>query len=93
MLPGLEPEPADIAWLLTDTLAATSDDPDELPQQIRDSIPPGQEQQAFDAMSLSPHPDAASVLSMIGKHHPDKRIAKAARKSAYKVASRPGPAR
>jgi hypothetical protein len=93
MLPGLEPEAADIAWLLTDTLAATSDDPDELPLQIRDSIPPGQEQQAFDAVALSPHPDAASVLSMIGKHHPDKRIAKAARKSAYKVASRPRPAR
>jgi hypothetical protein len=93
VLPGLEPEAADIAWLLTDTLAATADDPDELPQQIRDSIPPGQEQQAFDAISMSPHPDAASVLSMIGKHHPDKRIAKAARKSAYKFASRPGPAR
>ncbi len=93
MLPGLEPEVADIAWMLTDTLAATSDDPDELPQQIRDSIPPGQEQQAFDAISLSPHPDAASVLSLIGKHHPDKQIAKAARKSAYKIASRPRPAR
>jgi hypothetical protein len=93
LLPGLEPEPADIAWLLTDTLAATSDDPEELAQQIRESIPPGQEQQAFDAISLSPHPDAASVLSLIGKRHPDKRIAKAARKSAYKVASRPGPAR
>jgi hypothetical protein len=92
MLPGLEPEVADIAWMLTDTLAATSDDPDELPQQIRDSIPPGQEQQAFDAISLSPHPDAASVLSLIGKHHPDKQIAKAARKSAYKIASRPRPA-
>jgi hypothetical protein len=93
MLPGLEPEPADVAWLLTDALAATADDLDELPQQILESIPPGQEQQAFDAISLSPHPDAASVLSMIGKHHPDKRIAKAARKSAYKVASRPRPAR
>jgi hypothetical protein len=93
MPPGLEPEAADIAWLLTDTLAATADDPAELPQQIRDSIPPGQEQEAFDAISMSPHPDAASVLSMIGKHHPDTRIAKAARKSAYKLASRPGPAR
>jgi len=66
-----------------------SDDPDELPQQIRDAIPPGQEQQAFDAISLSPHPDAASVLSLIGRNHPDKRIAKAARKSAYRAASRP----
>ena len=49
MLPGLEPEAADIAWMLTDTLAVTSGDPDELPQRIRDAIPAGQEQQAFDA--------------------------------------------
>src|SRR5258708_5020213 len=89
VLPGLEPDASDLAWVLTDTLAATSDDPDALPGQIRDSIPPGQEQQAFDAISLSPHPDAASVLSLIGRHHPDKRIAKAARRSAYRAASRP----
>ena len=93
VLPGLEPELADLAWLLTDVLAALSDDPDELPQQIRDAVPPGQEQQVFDAMSQSPHPDAASVLSLIGQHHPDKRIAKAARRSAYRAASRPKRAR
>jgi hypothetical protein len=93
VLPGLEPEAADIGWMLTDTLAAMSGEPDELPQQIRDAIPPGQEQQAFDAISLSRHPDAASVLSLIGRHHPDPRIAKAARGSAYKAASRPGPVR
>jgi hypothetical protein len=93
VLAGLEPDAADVAWMLTDALAATCDDPDELPQRIRDAIPPGQEQQAFDAISMSPHPDAASVLSLIGKHHPDKRIAKAARRSAYKAANRPRPAR
>jgi hypothetical protein len=89
VLPGLEPELDDLAWLLMDLLAAMSDDPDELPQRIRDSVPSGQEQQVFDAMSCSPHPDAASVLSLIGKHHPDKRIAKAARRSAYRAASQP----
>ena len=93
MLPGLEPELADLAWLLTDVLAALSDDPDELPQQIRDSVPPGQEQQMFDAMSRSAHPDAASVLSLIGERHPDKRIAKEARRSAFRAASRPKRAR
>jgi hypothetical protein len=93
VLPGLEPELADLAWLLTDVLAALSDDPDELPQQLRDSVPPGQEQQVFDAMSRSSHPDAASVLTLVGQHHPDKRIAKAARRSAYRAASRPKPAR
>ena len=46
---------------------------------------------AFDAISLSPHPDAADVLSLIGKHHPDKQIAKAARRSfdTLVIASKP----
>jgi hypothetical protein len=89
VLPGLEPEAADIAWMLIDTLAVMSGDPDELPQRIRDAIPAGQEQQAFDAISLSSHPDAAAVLTLIGKHHPGKQIAKAARRSAYRASSRP----
>jgi hypothetical protein len=89
VLPGLEPEAADLAWMLTDTLAATSGDPDELQQQMRDAIPAGQEQQAFDLISVSSHPDAAAVLTLIGKHHPGKQIAKAARRSAYRVSSRP----
>ena len=87
VLPGLEPEAADLAWMLTDTLAATSGDPDELQQQMRDAIPAGQEQQAFDLISVSSHPDAAAVLTLIGKHHPGKQIAKAARRSAYRVSS------
>jgi hypothetical protein len=90
---GLEPELDDLAWLLTDVLAALSDDPDELRQQIRNSVPPGQEQLVFDAMSRSPHPDAASALSLIGQHHPDKQVAKSARRSAHRAASRPKPAR
>jgi hypothetical protein len=89
---GLEPDEADVAWLLIDTLAVMAEAPDELPQQVRDSIPAGTEQQAFGAMSRSLHPDAASVLSLIGKHHPDKRIAKAARTSAFRAGSRPRPA-
>jgi hypothetical protein len=89
VLPGLEPEAADIAWILTDTLAATSGDPDELQQQMRDAIPAGREQEALDAISLSAHPDAAAVLTLIGRHHADKQIAKAARRCAYRASSRP----
>jgi hypothetical protein len=86
---GLELELADLAWLLIDLVAAVSDDPDELEQQIRDSVPAGQEQQMFDAMSQSSHPDAAGVLSLIGQHYPDKQLAKAARRSTHRAASRP----
>jgi hypothetical protein len=91
VLAGLEPEAADLAWMLIDGLAAAAD-PDELADRTREAIPPGMERQAFDAMSRSPHPDAASVLSLIGKHHPDKQIAKAARTSAFRAGSRPRPA-
>jgi hypothetical protein len=45
----------------------------------------------FDAISRSPHPDAATVLSLVGKHHPDKRVAKAARGSAHHARTRPKP--
>jgi hypothetical protein len=86
-----EPEAADAVWLLIDTLAAMAETLDELPHLVRDSIPADTEQEAFDAISLSPHPDAASVLSLIGRHHPDKRIAKAARRSAFRAGSRPKP--
>lgn len=89
MQAGLEPEVGDIAWVLTDMLAALSDSPAELPQMLRESVPVGQEQQVFDAMSQLAHPDVAGVLSLIGKHHPDRRIAKAARRSAYRAGRRP----
>jgi hypothetical protein len=91
-IPGLEPEPGDLVWLLVDLLAVVSPgDAEELVQQLADSVPPGQEREAFGAMAASPHPDAARVLTMIGKLHPDKRIAKAARTSAYQAPGRPRP--
>jgi hypothetical protein len=91
-LPGLEPDVSDAAWLLTDTLAALSDVADELPGLISKAIPSGQEQHVFEAVSRSPHPDAAAVLTLIGKYHPDKRIAKTARGSAHRMRTRPKPA-
>jgi hypothetical protein len=85
-LPGLEPEPGDLAWLLIDLLAVIPpDDPGELAIQLADSVPVGREREAFDAMARSAHPDAGRVLTLIGKLHPDKRIAKAARTSAYQA--------
>lgn len=90
--PDLEPDASDIAWLFIDTLGVLSDSLDELPAQITESIAPGEEQQLFDAISRSPHPDAAAALSLIGRHHPDKRIAKAARGAAHRARTRPKPA-
>jgi hypothetical protein len=96
-LPGLEPDVHDLAWMLTDALAAEgwddpSDDvdlePEALAKRLAEAIPAGQELAMFELMARLPHPDAADVLTVIGRRHPDKRIAKLARKAAYKAATR-----
>jgi hypothetical protein len=96
-LPGLELDDHDLAWMITDALAAEgwddlSDDagrePEILAKRLGEAIPAGRELAVFELMARVSHPDAANVLSVIGKHHPDKKIAKLARKSAYKAASR-----
>ena len=93
--PELELQPGDIAWLVVDMLAAISEElePAELAEQLADGLPAGAEEAMFDAMSRLPHPDAATVLTLIGQHHPDKKVAKAARRFAYKAASRQNSAR
>jgi len=96
-LPELEPDGQDLAWMITDALVAEgwgdlSDDadiePEALAKRLGEAVPAGQEPAVFEMMARVPHPDAADVLTVIGRHHPDKRIAKLARKSAYKAASR-----
>jgi hypothetical protein len=107
--PELEPDGHDLAWMITDALAAEGWDdlsadadhePEVLAKRLGEAIPAGQEPQVFELMARIPHPEAADVLTVIGRHHPDKKIAKLARKSAYKAASRqaarrqdPGPPR
>ncbi len=88
--PELEPEPGDMAWLLVDLLAAAPEElePEEITAELAETIPAGAEDVMFDAMSRLPHPGAAAVLTLIGERHPDKKIAKAARRFAYKAASR-----
>lgn len=90
---SLEPGSEDIAWLLTDVLAATTDadGPEHIAEQLRDAVPSGQEEHIFDLMWRLPHPYAGEVLTLLGSHHPDKQIAKAARKAAFKVASADAP--
>src|SRR5580704_13191877 len=88
----LEPSPADVAWMATDLLALACDDeypdPDDLVVTFNEAVPAGGEAALFDAMSRGIHPDAVAVLNHVGKYHPDKRVAKAARTAAHKAASR-----
>lgn len=94
---GLELADNDLAWVLTDALVVDGWDdvddevehePEALAKRLGEAIPAGREPAAFEMMARVPHPDAATVLTVIGRYHPDKKIAKAARKSAYKAATR-----
>jgi hypothetical protein len=85
---GLGLDLEDVAWMLTDVLATTLDSPEEIAGQLKESIPPGQEDELFAVMWKLPHPDAGDVLTAIGAHHPDRRIAKSARKAAFKASSK-----
>ena len=89
--------PDDVAWMLLDGLVVegwgepdddTEHDPAALAEQLREAIPAGEEPTVFELMARVPHPDAASILTVIGRCHPDKKIAKEARKAAYKAESR-----
>lgn len=92
--PDLEPLPEDLAWVATDMLALACDedypDPDEISAAFREAVPAGQEAALFDAMGRSAHPDVLDVLNHVGKHHPDKQVAKAARTAAHRALSRRG---
>lgn len=87
----LEPAPEDLAWLLTDSIAATCPvlEPDDVAERLREALPPDERpQDLLDVMWRLDHPDVLEVLTLIGDHHPDKKIAKAARKAAFKATSR-----
>jgi hypothetical protein len=86
-LPGTRPEADDVAWLVTDLLAAAAKalEPADLAIQLSEAVPKGAEEMMFEVMSRLPHPDAARVLTLIGQHHPDQKVARAARRAAHQV--------
>jgi hypothetical protein len=86
---GAPHEPADRAWLLVDTITVTTDpdDPAAIAEELAKAAD-GDETALFEHVWRLPHPDAADVLALIGDRHPEKKTAKAARKAAFKAASR-----
>jgi hypothetical protein len=80
------------AWLATDTLvvALLDNGPDELVDVMQTTLPDGDEEALLEAMWRLPHPDVADVLELVGQHHPDKRVAKSARRAAHKATTRQG---
>ncbi|WNI14994.1 hypothetical protein [Actinacidiphila sp. ITFR-21] len=82
-----------VFWLTIDTLAAqlaTDEDAELLGDLIRDLV--ARHDGFFDAAWRVDHPATADVLEAMGRLHPDRKIAKDARKAAFKARSREGTA-
>lgn len=93
----LEPDPDDMAWLATDLLAMAcgTDEPDpgEVATRFAQAVPDGQYQRTLGVMAQISHPDTARVLAVVGACHPDRRVAREARKAARAMAKDRVPAR
>jgi hypothetical protein len=90
--PVLEPDPEDMAWLVTDLLATACgpyDDPDpaEIGTLFAEVVPVGRYRQVLGLMGQISHPDNARVLDVLGTHHPDGRVAWEARKAVRAMVS------
>jgi hypothetical protein len=88
----LEPSPDDLTWLATDLLALAcgedDPDPDLIAAQFREAVPAGEEGWIINLMSMGSHPDVVHVLTVLGRYHPDRRIAREARKAAHRASMR-----
>ncbi|NGO79089.1 hypothetical protein G6045_26045 [Streptomyces sp. YC504] len=83
------PDPAMIFWLTIDTLAAqlAAEGNSEELQGLVEGLA-SQHAGFFDTAWRVDHPATADVLEAMGRLHPDKRVAKEARKAAFKARSR-----
>ena len=92
--PELQPERADVAWLIADTFGPFSHfdlGKGKFPFDfagLRRISGLEKPEEVFEIISRLDHPDAEAVLAMIGKHASDKTTAKAARRAAYKASTR-----
>jgi hypothetical protein len=89
---SIDRDATDLAWELVDAIAATADvlgtyDPADMETKLHQVVPTGEEEDVLAAAWRLPHPDTHDVLTMIGSHHPDKKLAKAARAAAHKAKS------
>ncbi|MDI5973193.1 hypothetical protein POF50_028260 [Streptomyces sp. SL13] len=82
------PDESMVFWLTVDTLAAqldVDDDAELLADLVRDLV--ARHDGFFDAAWRVDHPDTAAVLEAVGRLHPDRSVAKEARKAAFKARS------
>jgi len=93
----LEPDQDDMAWLAIDRVAMACDtdepDPGKIAARFDEVVPGGQQERILGLMARSSHPDAARVLDVLGTYHPDRRVAREARRAARAMAKDRVPAR
>jgi hypothetical protein len=84
--PALTPDPDDLTRVAVDLLALAcgeqDPDPQEIAEQLSEAVPDGQQLWIFGLMSQCSQPDVAQLLTVLGRYHPDRRIAKDARRAA-----------
>ncbi|WP_449065328.1 hypothetical protein [Planomonospora algeriensis] len=89
-LPAPTLTPADNTWIAVDTLASLIHQ-GRAPEGMGEfaALEPGEDLvRLVEEMARVEHPDAIVVLDMLGAHHADAAVAKAARKAVMKARSR-----
>jgi hypothetical protein len=87
----IELTPDEMMWIFTDTVAGlleTAEPHEAVTAALADAPPEADLEAMIAEMWRVDHPDTAEVLEALGRHHPDRVVAKAARKSAFKARSR-----
>jgi hypothetical protein len=84
----LNPDPDDLDWVATDLLAIIDDDPDpdRIGELFAEIIPKGEEEWCIGLMAGGRNQDVIQLLELLGRYHPDRRLARSARKAAHMAA-------
>jgi hypothetical protein len=93
VLPALpDPGQDDFTWVAADMLTLACGEGQEAPDpklvaaQLAEVVPVGDEARFFDMMSQNSHPDVVQVLTVLGRWHPNRQVAKEARRAARSAA-------
>lgn len=90
---GEEPRSDEMMWIFADTVAGLLEmtEPQEAIATALGEAPPDADIAGMiEEMWQVEHPDITRVLEVLGAHHPDRSVAKAARTSAHKARSARG---
>ncbi|HEX6468022.1 MAG TPA: hypothetical protein VF069_02930 [Streptosporangiaceae bacterium] len=87
------PARGEILWMFTDTVAGLlerAEPAEAVAAAVADAPADVDLRSTVEELWRVDHPDVADVLGALGRHYPDKDVAKAARKAAFKARSRGG---